>query len=921
MIITGNRHELKNYAVNTNSAITLASHNKVYDVTATGSAVEITFPDAATLPANFFILVIRNPSSDSNVNLIGAVSETLTSDNSIREYTTDGTSWIQFNRNGLNANLESYASGTNLFARQIESYASGVESLRQSMTIGGDTTELTAYASGIETMRQAMTGTNPELESYASGTKVLVNSVQSTNTSLAASFSEHANNADAHHNTLHDIASLADHTSSATPYQLLMANISGLPVDASNTNVEVATAVTNVVLVTNYASGIESLRQSMTTGGDTSSVTAYASGINNNLINFQNNALDLSTNPTNVSIVSASPGSGNKAAPYNHQHLINLGDETGTFSESSKVIGYFGGEEPGLQKITGTGIINGIQSNFNISGINTRITTLENASGGNATKQIITHDDVFQTLNAVYCDSNKVWQKSKANVLENAEVVGVVESTSGNSSTIVMNGVITNNLITAGLVYYLSDVTDGALQTSEATNISKPVMIGIDSGVGIVQIFRSLVTSGITTNPPDVPTGTIIPYGGASAPSGYLLCDGTAYSRATYAELFAIIGVSYGNGNGSSTFNVPDLRGRSVVGAGVGSGGGRTSSGVPTGGVALTSRARGDYTGEENHVLTIAELAAHTHTTASFGWSVATSAATPKATDNTLLNSASTGSTGSDTAHNTMQPSMVTNFIIKASSQTGSVNVTYPLPRGHLAGYGTAPYTTSGIQVSAGSARSDDNEFNIITSNTIVKKLTGPFVAGTLQNGIDSGNRAASTTYHVHEITDGTNVDTLFSTSATSPTLPSGYVAARRIFSFKTNSTGYIPNYIQHGDKVILKTSINEYSSDPVDGSQQTITLSVPTGIRVIADTKWLAFNTTNLAIAAVVAGDCVAFDPTSDWALRSLYEMQNVGGMCELQLLTNLNGQVNYFCSATYALSSLIINTIGWIDTRGRDN
>lgn len=57
-----------------------------------------------------------------------------------------------------------------------------------------------------------------------------------------------------------------------------------------------------------------------------------------------------------------------------------------------------------------------------------------------------------------------------------------------------------------------------------------------------------------------VPAGTILPYGGSTAPSGYLLCDGTAYSRSSYADLFAVINTSFGNGDGSTTFNVPDLR-------------------------------------------------------------------------------------------------------------------------------------------------------------------------------------------------------------------------------------------------------------------------------------------------------------------------------------------------------------------------
>ncbi len=59
-----------------------------------------------------------------------------------------------------------------------------------------------------------------------------------------------------------------------------------------------------------------------------------------------------------------------------------------------------------------------------------------------------------------------------------------------------------------------------------------------------------------------MPTGVILPYGASNAPNGWLLCDGSAISRTTFANLFAIVGTSFGTGDGSTTFNLPDLRGR-----------------------------------------------------------------------------------------------------------------------------------------------------------------------------------------------------------------------------------------------------------------------------------------------------------------------------------------------------------------------
>jgi len=66
--------------------------------------------------------------------------------------------------------------------------------------------------------------------------------------------------------------------------------------------------------------------------------------------------------------------------------------------------------------------------------------------------------------------------------------------------------------------------------------------------------------------------GMIVPYAGTASPSGYLPCDGAAVSRTTYAKLYAVIGTVWGTGDGSTTFNVPDLRDMFIRGAGASSG-------------------------------------------------------------------------------------------------------------------------------------------------------------------------------------------------------------------------------------------------------------------------------------------------------------------------------------------------------------
>lgn len=97
-----------------------------------------------------------------------------------------------------------------------------------------------------------------------------------------------------------------------------------------------------------------------------------------------------------------------------------------------------------------------------------------------------------------------------------------------------------------------------------------------------------------------------------TAPSGWLLANGDAVSRTTYSSLFSAIGTTYGTGNGSTTFNLPDLRGRLPMGVGTGVGLNASGTGV-TSGSAMTARALGAWLGEETHLLTTSELASHTH--------------------------------------------------------------------------------------------------------------------------------------------------------------------------------------------------------------------------------------------------------------------------------------------------------------------
>ena len=180
-----------------------------------------------------------------------------------------------------------------------------------------------------------------------------------------------------------------------------------------------------------------------------------------------------------------------------------------------------------------------------------------------------------------------------------------------------------------------------------------------------------------------LPIGTQVAYGGTVPPTGWLICDGSAVSRTTYAELFKVIGTSYGEGDGSTTFNLPNKKGR--VSAGYDS----TNS---------KFNAIGKKLGEETHTLTAQELASHNHNgttdwagehahtfngyapdrmaTGSSGYAfVSNSQSHTDVIDSSgsHQHTFTTNNTGGNQPHNNIQPTEVDNWIIKAFQSIGVV--------------------------------------------------------------------------------------------------------------------------------------------------------------------------------------------------------------------------------------------------------
>lgn len=180
-------------------------------------------------------------------------------------------------------------------------------------------------------------------------------------------------------------------------------------------------------------------------------------------------------------------------------------------------------------------------------------------------------------------------------------------------------------------------------------------------------------------NPASVAPGIISDFGGGTAaPFGYLLCDGTVYAQASFPALFAAIGSSWNiGGEGAGNFRVPDLRGRTTIGAGQGSG--------------LTNRTLAQLIGEETHTLVVGEMPSHSHGVTDVGhahFRSSTVAISVDSTGSSRIDTWGTGAlplfandgnsrtsvnttgiainnAGGGGAHNIMQPSAVVTKIIK----------------------------------------------------------------------------------------------------------------------------------------------------------------------------------------------------------------------------------------------------------------
>lgn len=195
---------------------------------------------------------------------------------------------------------------------------------------------------------------------------------------------------------------------------------------------------------------------------------------------------------------------------------------------------------------------------------------------------------------------------------------------------------------------YLGDTGSSLLTLEDDLNSNVTNLV---AQITALQTTVATLTTLVNNN---TPVGSILTYSGGSVTTGFLLCDGSEVAQADYPTLYALIGTIYGTAVTPGKFVLPDIRGRSLIGAGTGN--------------SLTARTVGDSLGEETHILTSAELAPHTHSIASgqfFGSGASLVSMLGAPTIGIGATGGTTASAGSGTAHNNMQPSLVVTAMIK----------------------------------------------------------------------------------------------------------------------------------------------------------------------------------------------------------------------------------------------------------------
>jgi microcystin-dependent protein len=351
-------------------------------------------------------------------------------------------------------------------------------------------------------------------------------------------------------------------------------------------------------------------------------------------------------------------------------------------TDARQITGSMAAQNANAVSITGGSISGATVSNSSLSNVsvvaNASSLSVRDSDGSNTLSIAVGSNLTSNTVLTLTtgATSNRTLDISASNVTISTAGAALIDDAdaSAQRTTLGLGTISTQNAnavsITGGSIAGITDLAlaDGGTGASLADpnanavlgwNDTANVMGFFTAGTGItINATSNTISSTVTS---DIPVASVIPYAGTSAPTGWLLCFGQAVSRATYASLFAVVSTTYGVGDGSTTFNLPDLRGRVV--AGEDDMGGTSANRLTNQSGGVDGDVLGAAGGSETHTLTTAQLAAHTHQL--LGLNNTSGSARTTIASVTTGDSVNTESAGSGTAHNNVQPTFILNYIIK----------------------------------------------------------------------------------------------------------------------------------------------------------------------------------------------------------------------------------------------------------------
>jgi microcystin-dependent protein len=305
---------------------------------------------------------------------------------------------------------------------------------------------------------------------------------------------------------------------------------------------------------------------------------------------------------------------------------------------------------------------------------------------GSSDTQTLTNKTISGTANTL----TNIAQSSVAGLVDDLALKATAANPIFTGTITMPSGSITSTML-ADLTVATADIADSAITTVKindsaitSAKIADDTIVNgdINSTANIAWSKLAADTNNIYTNP----IGMISPFAGSTAPTGWLMCNGQAVSRTTYSALFSLIGTTYGTGDNTTTFNIPDLMGRTPIGVGSGSGLSTRLLGDKVGAESLPAHvhtidhdhASATTNTEPNHVHTYSERASNTgdSTSTAPAWDSSSDtvdggtfyAGNPAGAHSHTLDlpnyTGNSGSTGTGN-HGVMQPSLALNYIIK----------------------------------------------------------------------------------------------------------------------------------------------------------------------------------------------------------------------------------------------------------------